>query len=59
MHTAERCAVPIVDNLWLAALTKNEDDAGSRNLFNLIVNIDGLGHTDAVERRCETNVQQP
>ena len=34
--------MPIVDNLWLAALTKNEEDAGSRNLFNLIVNIDGL-----------------
>jgi hypothetical protein len=33
--------VSIVDDLWLAALTMDEDDAGSRNRFNLIVNIDG------------------
>ena len=31
----------IVDDLWLAALTRREDDAGSRNRFNLTVNIDG------------------
>ena len=31
----------IVDNLWLAAITKNEDDAGSSNRFNLTINIDG------------------
>jgi hypothetical protein len=30
-----------IDGVWLAALTKNEDDAGSRNRFNLTVNIDG------------------
>jgi hypothetical protein len=36
-----------IDDVWLAALTKNENDAGSRNLFNLTVNIDGanvFGH---------------
>ncbi len=32
----------IVDNLWLAALTKDQDDAGSDNRFNLTVNIDGI-----------------
>lgn len=32
----------IVDNLWLAALTKDEDDAGSNNRFNLTINIDGI-----------------
>jgi hypothetical protein len=31
-----------IDGVWLAALTKNEDDAGSRNRFNLTVNIDGI-----------------
>ena len=30
-----------IDDVWLAALTKDEDDAGSRNRFNLTVNIDG------------------
>ena len=30
-----------IDDVWLAALTKNEDDAGSRNRFNLTVDIDG------------------
>ena len=30
-----------IDDIWLAALTKDEDDAGSRNRFNLTVNIDG------------------
>ena len=36
-----------IDDIWLAALTKDEDDAGSRNRFNLTVNIDGadvFGH---------------
>jgi hypothetical protein len=36
-----------IDDVWLAALTKNENDAGSRDLFNLTVNIDGadvFGH---------------
>jgi hypothetical protein len=32
----------IIDNLWLAALTKDEDDAGSDSRFNLTVNIDGI-----------------
>ena len=32
----------IVDNLWLAALTKDEEDAGSDDRFNLTVNIDGI-----------------
>jgi hypothetical protein len=30
-----------IDSVWLAALTKDEDDAGSPNRFNLTVNIDG------------------
>jgi hypothetical protein len=30
-----------IDDVWLAALTKDEDDAGSKNRFNLTVNIDG------------------
>jgi len=30
-----------IDDVWLAALSKNEDDAGSRNRFNLTINIDG------------------
>jgi hypothetical protein len=30
-----------IDDVWLAALTKDEDDAGSRNRFNLTINIDG------------------
>ena len=30
-----------IDDVWLAALTKDADDAGSRNRFNLTVNIDG------------------
>jgi hypothetical protein len=30
-----------IDDVWLAALTKSEDNAGSRNLFNLTINIDG------------------
>ena len=30
-----------IDDVWLAALTKDEDDAGSGNRFNLTVNIDG------------------
>lgn len=34
--------VAIVDNLWLAALTKDEDDAGSNNRFNLTINVDGI-----------------
>src|SRR6266540_3696977 len=36
-----------IDDVWLAALTKDEDDAGSKNQFNLTVNIDGadvFGH---------------
>ncbi len=36
-----------IDSVWLAALTKDEDDAGSRDRFNLTVNIDGadvFGH---------------
>ena len=31
----------VIDDLWLAALTKDEDDAGSRNPFNLTINMDG------------------
>jgi hypothetical protein len=31
----------MVDDLWLAALTRDADDAGSRNRFNLTINIDG------------------
>jgi hypothetical protein len=31
----------VVDDLWLAALTKNEDDAGSDNRFNLTIDING------------------
>jgi hypothetical protein len=34
--------VAIVDNLWLAALTKDEDDAGTDDRFNLTINIDGI-----------------
>jgi hypothetical protein len=30
-----------IDDVWLAALTKDEDDAGSSNRFNLTINIDG------------------
>lgn len=30
-----------IDDVWLAALTKDEDDAGSDNRFNLIANVDG------------------
>jgi len=30
-----------IDDVWLAALTKDEDDAGSKNQFNLTVDIDG------------------
>jgi hypothetical protein len=30
-----------IDDVWLAALTKGEDDAGSRNRFNLTINVDG------------------
>jgi len=30
-----------IDDVWLAALTKDEDDAGSENRFNLTINIDG------------------
>src|SRR5262245_58541944 len=36
-----------IDDIWLAALTKDEDDAGSKNRFNLTINIDGgdvFGH---------------
>jgi len=32
----------VIDDVWLAALTKDEDDAGSGNRFNLTVNIDGV-----------------
>jgi len=30
-----------IGDVWLAALTKDEDDAGSKNRFNLTVNIEG------------------
>jgi hypothetical protein len=30
-----------IEDVWLAALTKDEDDAGTKNRFNLTVNIDG------------------
>jgi hypothetical protein len=30
-----------IDDVWLAVLTKSEDDAGSKNLFNLTINADG------------------
>lgn len=30
-----------IDDVWLAALTRDADDAGSNDLFNLSVNIDG------------------
>lgn len=30
-----------IEDVWLAALTKDEDDAGSGNRFNLTINIDG------------------
>jgi len=36
-----------IDDIWLAALTKDEDDAGSNDQFNLTINIDGadvFGH---------------
>jgi hypothetical protein len=36
-----RRSMPTIDDIWLAALTKDEDDAGSKNRFNLTVNIDG------------------
>src|SRR5437868_9439096 len=42
-----RRSMAAIDDVWLAALTKDEDDAGSRNRFNLTVNIDGadvFGH---------------
>jgi hypothetical protein len=38
--------VAIVDDLWLAALTKNEDDAGSDNRFNLTIDVDGVDVVD-------------
>jgi hypothetical protein len=31
----------VIDDVWLAALTRDEDDAGSQDRFNLSVNIDG------------------
>jgi len=31
-----------IDDVWLAALTKDEDDAGSADRFNLTINIDGV-----------------
>jgi hypothetical protein len=31
----------IFDNLYLAVLTKNEDNAGTSSAFNLTVNVDG------------------
>jgi hypothetical protein len=34
-------SVAVVDLLWLAALTKHEDDADSENTLNLTVNVDG------------------
>jgi hypothetical protein len=30
-----------IENVWLAALTKDEDDAGTRDRFNVTINIDG------------------
>ena len=36
-----RSSMAAIDDVWLAALTKDEDDAGSKNRFNLTVNIDG------------------
>jgi hypothetical protein len=33
--------VTIVDDLWLAALTRDENNAGSKNRFNLTINPDG------------------
>src|ERR1700712_1861818 len=42
-----RRSMATINDVWLAALTKDEDDAGSGNRFNLTVNIDGadvFGH---------------
>jgi hypothetical protein len=36
----------LIDHLWFATLTKNEDDAGSENLLNLTINIDGIDVVD-------------
>jgi hypothetical protein len=38
---AERPPVSIVDDLWLAALTRDENNAGSKSRFNLTVNLEG------------------
>jgi hypothetical protein len=38
--------VTIVDDLWLAARTRDENDAGSKNRFNLTVNLDGADVLD-------------
>jgi hypothetical protein len=35
-----------VDNLWLAALTRDENDAGSPDRFNLTISIDGVDSFD-------------
>ena len=32
----------IVDNLWLTALTKGNDDAGTNDRFNLTITVDGI-----------------
>jgi hypothetical protein len=39
--------VAAIDDIWMAALTKDEDDAGSSDRFNLTININGadiFGH---------------
>ena len=39
--------MPPIDRLWIAMLTRNIDDAGSDDLLNLTVNIDGTDVVDA------------
>src|SRR4029079_18769341 len=41
LHTSREGSVTIVDDLWLAALTRDENNAGSKNRFNLTMNPDG------------------
>jgi hypothetical protein len=45
--------VPIFNSLFLAVLTKNEDDAGTSSTFNLTVNVAG---DDILDRDFETDV---
>ena len=47
--------MPIFDNLFLAVLTKNEDDAGTSSDFNVTVNIDG---EDVLDKDYDSDLDQ-